>query len=96
MRPGKKQKRQVVTATIDGQVVSWENNWFGGSPPQSTAVSASSVWSSTDCVTATIAGQVVPTAAPTGPMTSSVHMVTATIDGVVVSVSHCGEQKSSR
>ncbi|POR32729.1 Protein TOS1 [Tolypocladium paradoxum] len=30
-------KADVVVATIDGKVVSWENNWFGGSPTKAPA-----------------------------------------------------------
>ncbi|KAF4340478.1 glycoside hydrolase [Fusarium beomiforme] len=38
------QKRDMVVATIDGQVVSWENNYFGpgGAPPAATQPAAAS------------------------------------------------------
>ncbi|TVY80728.1 putative serine-rich protein P23A10.11c [Lachnellula suecica] len=48
------EKRQVISATIDGQVVSWDNNWFGEKTPSTPGVSPPAVW-----VTATIDGQVV-------------------------------------
>jgi hypothetical protein len=86
-----KEKRQEVTATIDGQVVSWENNWFG--PPATTlTASSTSSESSVEWVTATIDGKVVSWinnyfGPPTYTVTSSAQMVTATINGVVVSVS---------
>jgi hypothetical protein len=43
-----------ISATIDGQVVSWQNNWPGDKAASPPAASPSSVW-----VTATIDGQVV-------------------------------------
>lgn len=50
----KVEKRQEVSATIDGQVVSWQNNWFGDK-----VVSAPDASTSQVMVTATIDGQVV-------------------------------------
>lgn len=42
----KKQRQQKradwVTATIDGKVVSWENNWFGGQPSTAPAAAPAS------------------------------------------------------
>ncbi|KND91419.1 Protein TOS1 [Tolypocladium ophioglossoides CBS 100239] len=63
-------KADMVTATIDGKVVSWQNNWFG--PPTTTPAPVKA-----DMITATIDGKVVSWEKNT--------MVTATIDGKVVS-----------
>ncbi|TAQ87470.1 hypothetical protein B7494_g4209 [Chlorociboria aeruginascens] len=73
-------KKQEITATIDGQVVSWENNWFGKP--------VASVTSSPVMVTATIDGQVVSwennwfgdTVANGSPTSAT---VTNTVDGQV-------------
>lgn len=35
-----KKRGEWITATIDGQVVSWVNNWFGGAPATEAAVAA--------------------------------------------------------
>ena len=52
-----KYKRQELTATIGGQVVSWVNNWFGDTV--ATPAATASMTSSVQMVTATIDGQVV-------------------------------------
>lgn len=65
-----------VTATIDGQVVSWKNDWSGEAA--ATASVPASVINSIQTTAATPA----PTAAAAAP---SGNYVTATIDGVVVS-----------
>jgi hypothetical protein len=85
-----KHKRKIISATIDGQVASWKNNYFG---PSANAAPADP--KKADMVTATIDGQVVswvnnwfgpaPTTAPHIAEASGQDMVTATIDGQVVS-----------
>jgi hypothetical protein len=90
------QKRQEVTATIDGKVVSWQNNWFGESSVAAPA-SHTSAEAAPQEVTATIDGQVVSwqtnwfgessVAAPASHTSAEAapQEVTATIDGQVVS-----------
>jgi len=51
--PVSENKRQEISATIDGQVVSWENNWFGHANAKTTGTLDKQI------VTATIDGQVV-------------------------------------
>ena len=80
-----KHKRQEVVATIDGKVVSWQNDWTGQTP------------ASPRMVTTTIDGQIVSlvndwtgetatvSATSSTSSTSSTQWVTATIDGKVVS-----------
>jgi len=63
-----------VTATIDGQVVSWQNDWSGEAA--ATSVPASVV----NSVQTTAA-----TPAPTAAASTTGNYITATIDGVVVS-----------
>ena len=51
--PASENKRQEISAIIDGQVVSWENNWFGDTNAKTTVAPDKQM------VTATIDGQVV-------------------------------------
>ncbi|KAG0651197.1 Allergen Asp [Hyphodiscus hymeniophilus] len=82
-------QRQEISATINGEVVSWENNWFGpGVTP--TAIGFASSTSSVQWVTATIDNEVVSWVNDWfGPSTSaptlSAQMITATINDQVAS-----------
>lgn len=41
-RANKEKRADIVTAVIDGKVVTWENNWFGGAPAAPTPAPAAS------------------------------------------------------
>jgi hypothetical protein len=90
-----KRRHQEVTATIDGEVVSSENDWFNETTTPSTTVSTAST-APIQWVAATIDrkivswlnnwfGDSVATPVATATMTSPAQMITATIDGQAVS-----------
>ena len=80
------QKRQIVSAAIDGQVVTWGNKWFGTTKAHNHAPTDPP---KADMVTAALNGQVVSWEnnwhGEANARSQAPDMVTATIDGKVVS-----------